>query len=545
MRLHPSSSFICGLGLTASFLLGGADLQAATTTGAILVQPTNGASMPAPGPPGREPSDAPVDGFSDLVAASLQPRAGGLTADTVARAAVESAPSVEALRADLMSTAASVDETLSRFVPNLTGTATYSRISPADIDFGGGGASVGAAAEGPLTVDPVTGLVVGSDGQPVGAVTFAPVAIPLDNFSLQASVTVPILDYVLRLLPARRGAEAETRSAVLQRDAEKQQVELQARVAFYDWVRALAQIAVVEQTLASLRARLADAQVALRAGVVSPTDVARIEESVQLAGLAVLQAESFRDLAARNLQVITGANEAPKHLGEDILGEVPSLESADDLDALVAEAKQQRLEVAALGASDEALDQANRAVRAGYFPRLDAFFDAAYANPNQRFFPLDDVWRGNWAVGVSASWQLQTFLLARAQRKSLVASRRRLAASLDGLYRGIELEVAAAYEELRRATSAIEVNKETLRIAEEVYEQQSVLYSAGELTTTDLIAAETDRLNASLRSLNAKIDLRVARLKILRASGRVPPMSVKQDEADARYERVGLRKGAK
>jgi outer membrane protein TolC len=126
-----------------------------------------------------------------------------------------------------------------------------------------------------------------------------------------------------------------------------------------------------------------------------------------------------------------------------------------------------------------------------------------------------------------------------------VAARRRLAASLEALYRGIEMEVASAYQELRRAKSAIDINTKTLQIAEAVYMQQSVLYSAGELTTTDLIAAETDRLNASLRSLNAQIDLRVARLKLLRASGRVPPMSVEEDKKDARYERVGFTKRSK
>jgi outer membrane protein TolC len=541
MRLHLIDRSARLLSFASFFLAVNTHAIAAVVAPDNAPEQSSGSNIVDSGPPAT-PS---VDGFSDLVAASLRPVPGGLTADEVARAAVESAPSVETLRAELMSTAASVDETLSRFVPNVKGSATYSRLSPADIDFGGGGASVGASAEGPLRVDPVTGLVVGSDGQAVGAVSFGPLAVPLDNFSLQASVTVPILDYVLRLLPAKRGAQAETRSAVLQRDAEKQQVELRARTAFYDWVRALAQIAVVEQTLASLRARLADAEVALRAGVATPTDVARIDESVQLAALAVLQAKSFRDLAARNLQVITGSKVAPVHLGEDILAEVAVLESVDDLDALVREAKEQRLEVAALEASDEALKQANRAVRAGYFPRLDAFFEAGYANPNQRFFPLENVWQGNWTLGVSASWQLQTFLQSRSQQKSLVAARRRLAASLEALYRGIEMEVASAYQELRRAKSAIDINTKTLQIAEAVYMQQSVLYSAGELTTTDLIAAETDRLNASLRSLNAQIDLRVARLKLLRASGRVPPMSVEEDKKDARYERVGFTKRSK
>ena len=163
----------------------------------LAVWPTHAVAASAvPGALGprmqKEPA-AVQGGFSDRVSGALRPEPGGLTADQVARAAVENSPSVEQLRAELQSTAASVDDTLSRFVPNVKGSATYSRLSPADIDFGGGGASVGAAAEGPLTVDPVTGLVVGADGQPVAAVAFGPLAVPLDNFSLQASVTVPIL----------------------------------------------------------------------------------------------------------------------------------------------------------------------------------------------------------------------------------------------------------------------------------------------------------------------------------------------------------------
>ena len=274
--------------------------------------------------------------------------------------------------------------------------------------------------------------------------------------------------------------------------------------------------------------------------MMSDVDVARIEESVQLASLAVTQAESFRDLAARNLRVLTGDDGLASALGEDIYVEPPPLDDADGLDALIEEAKGARLEVAALRASDEAFTQAEKAVRAAYFPRVDAFFDVAYANPNQRFFPLEDVWRGNWAAGVSASWQLQTFLQARSQRKTLDASRRNLAASLDALMQGIEMEVTAAYEERVRALAALRVNAETLRIAEQVYAQQSVLYRAGELTTTDLINAETDRLNASLRDLNAKIDLRVANLKLIRATGRGAPIEVDADAKDAAFEQVGL-----
>jgi outer membrane protein len=44
-----------------------------------------------------------------------------------------------------------------------------------------------------------------------------------------------------------------------------------------------------------------------------------------------------------------------------------------------------------------------RVTRAAYYPRLDAFAEATYANPNQRFFPLAAVWRASWSAGVSSA----------------------------------------------------------------------------------------------------------------------------------------------
>jgi outer membrane protein TolC len=438
-----------------------------------------------------------------------------------------------------MATAASVDETLARFAPNFTAQASYSRLSPADISLGGS-AVVGALNEGPLGIDPVTGAVIDSSGVPIAAVTPEPIAIPLNNFSLQAALTIPLLDYALRLMPARRGAEAETQSVVLQREAEKLSVELEARIAFFDWARALAQIAVVEQTLASVEARLSDARIAVSAGTATQTDIARLEEAVSNATLAVIQAQSFRDLAGYRLQVLTGEASLPDFLGEDIFAGTSPRAEQEAVATLVAEARDRRLELRALLETSEALRQGKKAARAAYYPRLDGFVDGSYANPNQRFFPLENVWRGNWTAGVTASWQLQTFLQARSQSKTIDANQRRLRANIAALERAIGLEVTAAYEERRRAVAALELNATTLRAAELVYEQQAILFAAGDLTTTDLIAAETDRLNASLRQLNAGIDLQVAEAKITRATGRGEPIEVPADRDDAPFEQVGL-----
>lgn len=512
----------------------------ATATDASDASGAPASAAPAPAVVGPAPASAPA--FEDSVVGALAVRPGGLTADDVAREAVISSPDIELRRAELMVTASSVDDTLSRFAPNVTVSATYSRISPADIDFGSGGATVGALNEGPIAVDPMSGLVVDQTGTPVQAVAFEAIEIPLNNYSLQASLQVPILDYALRLLPAKRGAEAETKSAMLQRDAEKVKVELDARVAYYDWVRAIAQVAIVEQSVESAQARLEDAKIGLAAGTLTSTDVERLEQLVLDAQLGVEQARSFEDLAAANVAAVMGRERADFELGEDVLGPPPPLEDVENREKLIAEALDSRLEIQALEQSQRALNQGERAARTGYYPRVDGFADFTYANPNQRFFPAESVWRANWTIGVTASWELRSFLQSRSQYKSAVANGRKVAASRAAVERGVRLEVSAAYEERRRALAAQQLTARALEVARVVYEEQTAKYAAGELTTTDLIAAESDRLNASLRQVNANIDVRVANAKLLRATGRMAPMSVPADQDDAPYEQVGFKK---
>jgi outer membrane protein TolC len=488
------------------------------------------------------PQSAPR-AYEDRVAAALGAHTGGLTSDEVARRAVVNSPTIELRRAELMETASSVDNTISQFAPNITLTATYSRISPAEVSFGSG-ASVGALNEGPLSVDPMGG-VVDAGGLPVMAVAPPPLEIPQNNYSLQAALTVPILDYALRLMPAKRGAEQRTEAAIQQREAEKVKVELEARVAYYDWIRSVAQIAIVEQSVSSMRARLEDARIGLNAGTLTETDVERLEQLVADAELSVMQARSFSDLAAANLAVIMQSEESHFEVGEDVLNAPSAFSGKETKEELIEEAVAQRLELKALGANETALKHAERSARSAYYPRVDGFADFTYANPNQRFFPATNEWNSNWTLGVSASWQLRTFLSARSQVKSVKASQRTMAANAAAVRRGVVLEVTSAYEERRRAIEAQAINARAVAAAKAVYEQQVAMYSAGEVTTTDLIVAESERLNASLRQVNTRVDLRVADAKLLRATGRMKPMAVEADADDRQYESVGLGKGGK
>ncbi|MGB1275028.1 MAG: TolC family protein, partial [Nannocystaceae bacterium] len=197
-----------------------------------LTQPP--ASEPAepegPAPTTDSLSDEPepeVAEFANPLTEAFQPVAGGLTANAVASKATEASLDVAIAEADIAKAAAQLDQTMINFIPSVSVSAGYTRLSYAETSFGGdddmadGGFIVGAATEGPIVVGPCPGgmgqCVLDSAGIPVGAAPFDTSAfsfeLPLNSFSLEAKLSVPISDYILSLMPARRGSIATRKAA--------------------------------------------------------------------------------------------------------------------------------------------------------------------------------------------------------------------------------------------------------------------------------------------------------------------------------------------
>jgi len=480
-----------------------------------------------PGPDGVDETRE-VDDYADPFAVALAPVAGGLTSGEVAERAVATAPAIAVAQADLEAAAAQVDQTVIQFLPQLKGEASYTRLSPVRIDFGDG-ATVGVSTPGPITTAPCppgSGLPMGSEcvvdaaGNPAGAAAFD-FPIPLNNFSLKASLGVPISDYVLRLVPGIRAAKHAARSAETFRKAEQLKVQTDAKVAYYNWVKAIAMKTVAEQSLGRSRARLADAEAQFAAGTVNKADVMRLDATVAQTESTLVDAEAFVDVAAANIATIMGEPSTPTYaIGEDVLGPVPELADVRPLDDMVSEAMSQRYELRSLEANAEAVDYAFRANRANYFPRIDAFANAEYANPNQRFFPQQDEWNGSWAVGVSLTWIVNDTVFAVKKGKELRANQRKVEAQVEQLRRGIRLEVTQAYKDRQRAMRAIQLNERALASAEEAYRVAVDLYRYGNATTTDVLNAELGLVNATLDDISARIDARIANAKLTYASGR-------------------------
>ncbi len=467
----------------------------------------------------------------------IAPVSGGLTGDQVAERTVNAAPSIGIKQMAIERAAAQVDQTLVRFLPQLGGRAGYTRLSKAAINFGSG-AGLGAAngpADGeafaPVTVGPCPGgvgqCVLDPGGSPVGVTQPLKINIPLNSFSLSAQLSIPISDYILSLSPARKGPIAARESAELARDAERIKVETDARLAYFNWLRSVTALIVLEDALSRSEARMADVQNLFDAGAATRVDVLRVEALISSQQAAINDTRALRNVLEQSLAVMMAEPARPYEVGEDLLAPPPDIGDLPALDAMVDEALQNRLELRSLNRSIDGFEEGIKATRASYYPRLDAFADATYANPNQRFFPAKQIWRGSWSAGVQLSYSINQTLMTKAQVRGLKADKRQLILQAELMRRGIKMEVVQAYGDRMRAMQAIELNTRSLASSAEAYRVASENYKAGAATTNDIIDAEGDQIQAGLRTINAHIDLRVANARLLYASGRRNPSTGK------------------
>jgi len=513
-------------------------------------------ALVAPAPQGPPPPPSPAAATTDTgvfdaaaylrqgpLAEALTPQPGGLTADKVAVQAVAESPSVAAKEAQIQAAAAKLDQTMIAFLPQISGKAGYTRLSKAAINFGnissvvatGDGAPLKGqdpVALGPCSANPLSicsyNTETGMEGSPVVLVGAPPtdIKIPLNSYSLQAQLGLPISDYILSLLPAKRGSETRRDAVALARDAERVKVETDARIAYYNWLRTIASVVAVEDSLRRVKARAVDVENLFHAGSATKAEVMRLAAQIAQIEQAINDAKVFRATAEQGLAIMLNDRDLGFVPGEDVIDLPPDLPDLGNLNHLIDEAQSKRLELKSMEKSVGAIDYGIKATRAGYFPRLDGFADATYANPNQRFFPLAPVWRGSWSLGVQLSYSLNSALRTRAEIREYKANKRELVAQIELLRRGIAMEVTQAYLARNKAIADIELSARTLESAVEAYRVASELFAAGSATTNDIIDAEADQLTAILRIVNSRIDLRTANARLLYATGRIKPNTV-------------------
>jgi outer membrane protein TolC len=444
-------------------------------------------SAPGAGPASNGPTSPPAAIEAQL--AALIGRPGGLTADQVAVRARAASYDVRGKKADFRAAETTVDQATAQYVPRIKGTASYYRTSPLTLGFG-----------------------------PTLSFTF-----PENNYNFQADVDVPLSDYVLKIAKQHAAAEHSAKAAQLTVRASELTASSNARIQYYSWARVRLQQLVAEDALDQAKAHLSDAKAELAAGKASQADLLGVQAEVAQNELLVVRAKNAVALEEDRLRTAIHDETARSYeIGEELLTDPAPVASENDFKALLTEAVSQRAELRSITETARGLRLQATASKSDMLPKLDAIGSAQEANPNPRYFPppKDGAWNGSWSVGGALTWTDTDFLLGLTNGSANESRAQSAEAQALAMRDGIRDEVLQGFQAVHEAEAAIESTKQSLAAAEESYRVRRALFRADRATSTELSDSENALTRARFDVVNARIDLRVARVRLLHATGR-------------------------
>jgi outer membrane protein TolC len=247
--------------------------------------------------------------------------------------------------------------------------------------------------------------------------------------------------------------------------------------------------------------------------------VLRVESQLARTELLLASSKNLASVTEKQLRVsMHDPNPGSYAIGEDIRNELAVI-ALNDNDELFQTALSKRPEAERLREAATAQRLQGAAYRAGYLPRVDLSGNAYYANPNQRVFPTTKEFKASWDVSAQMSWALDEIPGALAARRGADARALALDDEERALGDRIAIEVTQAIQDVRQADLAVNTAKRGLESAEESYRVRRLLFQNGRATSTELLDAETDLTRARLEALDARIDVRVARVRLTYALG--------------------------
>jgi outer membrane protein TolC len=315
-------------------------------------------------------------------------------------------------------------------------------------------------------------------------------------------------------------ADAERLASGKDLESARADLVLETTRAFWALVTATESVRVVGESITRIEAQHSDVKARFDAGFLPPNDVLTVATRVSQQRTLLLDTQNQRDSARAVLARLIGARVDADFEPEATLteGALPVPASAQILD-LTAQARGARADRQALLFRVQGADARIDAARSGDHPWISVAAGYDYARPNPVIFPRQDAWKTSWDAGINVSWTLwnggRTGAEVAEAKQQAAATRERLAefdSQIALEIRQRQLDLATAEAQVRTAGEAVATALEARRVVQE-------RVSAGVATTTDLLDAQQDQLEAELQRTRALANVKLAEARLARALG--------------------------
>jgi outer membrane protein len=413
-----------------------------------------------------------------------------VTLTEVEKAALERQPQLLVARAVTNVAQAQADQARSPLLPQVTGTASYTR-------------RTGNFAPGAIVVP----SGVNSPGAPGWSLSSS---FDVWNFGLAA--TQLIYDFGQTLQRYRSAVSSAVAASVAERTA-RLQVLYTVRRSYFNARGMKELVDVARETLEDQQHHLAQVSGFVQVGTQPAIALAQQQASVANAQVQLITAQNNYEIAKAQLNQAAGVTGGTDY---DVADDESTPLAEEDLstDALYAKAIAARPEIATLVKQRVAQEETLSSARGGYGPTL-----SATAAATEQGTALDGL-VPNWSAGLLLTWPIFQGGLTNAQVRQAEAGLQSIDAqrSLEELQVRLDVDsarlaVRAAKATISAAGDAVTSAREQLRLAEQ-------RYATGVGNIIELTDAQVAYTSAAAQLVTARYGLATARAQLLAALGR-------------------------
>ncbi len=411
-----------------------------------------------------------------------------LTIDEAVELAMLNNLDLRMANADLDSANAANWSAWTNFLPQVSGSVTYTKYE----GFPSSGSSGGApAATGPFDIE-------------------------MESYSTALTVSQPIFNGgAIYWGKVMAGAGAEM--AELGQEAARQTAILTTRTAFLDLLKAQEFRTVQEKNLESLAEHLSLTESNLAVGLASRADHLRsISEHAEAEKLLIGADNSVR-LARGALENALGLD-LPDDVEVAPVGEITAEESTLTLEETLALVRRDNPALIAVRKSERIAEASVGMAVSAFWPKLNLGGSYGWANGSDLTFSDDNDY---WAINVIASFDLFTSTQRIADMAKARADEHSSLAQIEKTEREMLLGAEASYLQLNTAAKTIEVSEKQLAAAAEGLDLMTNMYEQGIVSNTEYLDMNVNYLYAKLGEISARYDYLAARESLASFMGRL------------------------
>ncbi|TES90924.1 MAG: TolC family protein [Candidatus Cloacimonadota bacterium] len=333
------------------------------------------------------------------------------------------------------------------------------------------------------------------------------------NYSVSVSLQQVLFAWG-KLYNAYKITEIQTEIAELTLRRKQQEVRYTITDAFYGLLILEEMVGLSRESLTQLKRHEEAVRKRYKAGLVPQFELLRSQ--VQVANLLqqVIELENGLNLAKEGFKLLLGLE---LDVEFELSGDLKVVEEVYDVDELINEARENRIELKNLKNFERIADRARGIAGKAMFPALVA--GATYERKKPFSFGGDD-WGTNLTFNVGFQFPIFSGLKTRYQYEEALLVLREVELAKENLEKAITVEVKQAYMNLQTAKQGIAAARENVSQAKKAFEIIEKRYRNGLVTNLEYLDTQLVQTQAKTIYLEALKNYHSARAALYKAIGK-------------------------